>query len=140
LQIHLGNIEAVLSLLPGLKPSQEARVRRRAQCAWYWITECAPEDFRFFLRKPGELASLPEAETNALRCLRDEVIERLDAYDSENEIAEAIYAVAQASNIEPKKLFIAAYQALIGKDQGPRLAGFLRTLGKEKVLSILKPY
>jgi lysyl-tRNA synthetase class 1 len=48
--------------------------------------------------------------------------------------------VAQASNIEPKKLFIAAYQALIGKDQGPRLAGFLRTLGKEKVLSILKPY
>ncbi|MGB4255461.1 MAG: lysine--tRNA ligase, partial [Rectinema sp.] len=59
---------------------------------------------------------------------------------TENDIAEAIYAAAQSSNIEPKRLFIAAYQALIGKDQGPRLAGFLKTLGKEKVLSILKPY
>ncbi|HOE98113.1 MAG TPA: lysine--tRNA ligase, partial [Rectinema sp.] len=140
LQIHLGNIDAVLSLLPGLKPSQKAHVERRAQCAWYWITECAPEDFRFFLRKPGELASLPEAEAAALRRLRDEVVEKLDTYATENDIAEAIYAAAQSSNIEPKRLFIAAYQALIGKDQGPRLAGFLKTLGKEKVLSILKPY
>jgi len=37
-------------------------------------------------------------------------------------------------------MFKAAYQALIGKDQGPRLAGFLKTLGKDKVLEILSAY
>ena len=140
LQIHQGNIDSVIALLPDLKPSQEARVRRRAQCAWYWITECAPEDFRFFLRKPSEKAELSELEEAAVCRLRDEVVAKLDQFAQENEVAEAIYAVAQASGIEPKQLFRASYQALIGKDQGPRLAGFLKAIGKEKVLSILEQY
>jgi lysyl-tRNA synthetase class 1 len=140
LQIHLGDIDQVIAALPGIKPSQEARVRRRAQCAWYWITECAPEDFRFSLRRPGERAVLSETEASALRALRDEVVAKLEAYGSESEVAEAIYAVAQRCGIEPKQLFRASYQALIGKDQGPRLAGFLRTIGKEKVLAMLEQY
>jgi len=140
LQIHLGDVEEVISTLPGLKPSQEARVRRRAQCAWYWITECAPEDFRFSLRQPGERAALSESEVEALRVLREDVVAKLEAYGSENEVAEAIFAVAQRCGIEPKQLFRASYQTLIGKDQGPRLAGFLHTIGKEKVLAILGQY
>ncbi|MCX8014149.1 MAG: lysine--tRNA ligase, partial [Rectinema sp.] len=140
LQIHQGNIDRVVSLLPGLKPSQEERVRRRAQCAWYWITECAPEDFRFFLRSGDQQIQLQESERAALRHLRDEVVARLDEFADETKISEAIYAVAQSNGMEPKQLFKAAYQALIGKDQGPRLAGFLTAIGKEKVLSILAQY
>ena len=140
LQIHLGDVDQALATLPDLKPSQEARVRRRAECAWYWITECAPEDFRFALRKPGELAELTEAEASALRALRDEVVAKLERYTDEKTLAEAIYAVAQARGMEPKQLFKTSYQALIGKDQGPRLAGFLRTIGKEKVLALLARY
>jgi len=63
--------------------------------------------------------------------------ERLDEL-SEKEIAEGIYAAAHDAEIEPKDLFSAAYRVLIGKEKGPRLAGFLKTCGKEKVLSILK--
>jgi len=140
LQIPLGNIDKVLSILPDLKPSQEPRVRRRAQCAWYWITECAPEDFMFSLRQPGERAELSAIEIGALQSLRDDVVAKLETYGGENEVAEAIYAVAQASGIEPKKLFRASYQALIGKDQGPRLAGFLNAIGKEKVMALLRQY
>jgi len=126
LQIHLGNIDEVIAALAGIKPSQETRVRKRAQCAWYWITECAPDEFKFTVRTPGQRAALSEPEVAAVRRLRDEVVNQLDFYTSENEIATAIYSVAQECGIEPKMLFKAAYQVLIGKDQGPRLAGFLR--------------
>jgi lysyl-tRNA synthetase, class I len=42
--------------------------------------------------------------------------------------------------MEAKTLFRAAYQALIGKDQGPRLASFLRSISKERLLGILAKY
>jgi lysyl-tRNA synthetase class 1 len=37
-------------------------------------------------------------------------------------------------------LFRAAYQALIGKDQGPRLANFLRSIDKQRLLDIMAAY
>jgi lysyl-tRNA synthetase class 1 len=42
--------------------------------------------------------------------------------------------------MEGKDLFRVAYQALIGKDQGPRLANFLRSISKERLLGILSKY
>ncbi len=140
LLIYQGEVDRVLASLPGLKSSQEAAIRSRAERAWYWVNECAPEDFRFRVREPGEMAELSEIEVAAVRHLRDDVASRLESFADEKAVAEAIYAAATAAGTDGKTLFRAAYQALVGKDQGPRLAGFLGTLGKEKVLSILKPY
>lgn len=140
LLIYQGEVERVLAALPGLKTSQEAAIRSRAERAWYWVNECAPEDFRFRVREPGEMAELSEIEVEAVRHLRDDVASRLESFADEKAVAEAIYAAATAAGTDGKTLFRAAYQALVGKDQGPRLAGFLGTLGKEKVLAILKPY
>jgi lysyl-tRNA synthetase class 1 len=42
--------------------------------------------------------------------------------------------------MEGKILFQAAYRALIGKNQGPRLASFLRSIGKDRLLGILAEY
>ncbi len=140
LQIYQGDIDTVISLLPGIRDAQVARVRQRAVCAWYWITECAPEDFRFAFRKPGEKADLDETEVGAVIRLRDDVVAVLERFVDEKAIAEAVYAVAAASGIDSKALFRATYQALIAKDQGPRLAGFLSIIGKEKALGILSAY
>ena len=140
LLIYQGEVDRVLASLPGLKSSQEAAIRSRAERAWYWVNDCAPEDFRFRVREPGEMAELSEIEVAAVRHLRDDVASRLESFADEKAVAEAIYAAATAAGTDGKTLFRAAYQALVGKDQGPRLAGFLGTLGKEKVLSILKPY
>lgn len=140
LLIHQGDVDKVIESLPGIKKSQEESVRRRARCAWYWTQECAPEEFTFSLREPGEKAQLGEAETAALLRLRDDVVSRLDEFEDEKHIAEALYAAAEAAGTDGKTLFRAAYQALIGKDQGPRLAGFLKTIGKEKAAAILAAY
>jgi lysyl-tRNA synthetase class 1 len=140
LLIHQGDVNSVLESLPDIKEAQVSAIRSRASRAWYWLQECAPEEFRFSLKKPGDLATLTDMELAALRNLKDMVAKHLETFSDEKEVAAAIYAAAEKAGTDGKTLFRAAYQALIGKDQGPRLAGFLKTLGKEKVLSILEPY
>ena len=83
LQIHSGDIEGVIGFL-ALDTSEEdlARVRTRAACAWTWIREYAPESFRWSLRAPGSPpVEVTAAGREALRRLRDQVIEGLERYD-----------------------------------------------------------
>ena len=112
----------------------------RCRCAKYWIEECAPEEFRFRLRSAGEKADLTEAETAGIKQLRDNVISKLEKYSDDKTCAEAIYLCAEETGLEGKELFRAAYQALIGKDQGPRLANFLRNIDKERLMEIVANY
>jgi lysyl-tRNA synthetase class 1 len=144
IQIADGDIEKMLASLGsppnGPAPEQIPPLRTRALCAKHWVENCAPEEFRFRLRPPGEKASLSDAEEAAIRLLRDEVISAIETFAEDKPCAEAIYAVAQKAGIEGKALFRAAYQALIGKDQGPRLASFLRSIDKQRLMDILSAY
>ena len=144
IQIADGDIEKTLADLSqnsgGPRPEQLPPLRARAVCAKYWVEHCAPEEFRFQLKAAGERASLPEAETSAVRLLRDQVIARIETFTDDKSCAEAVYAVAAQAGIDSKGLFRAAYQALTGKDQGPRLANFLRSIDKQRLLAILAAY
>jgi len=136
IQISDGDIEKTLEALQSMagspKPEQLPRLRARAECARYWVEECAPEDFRFKLKAAGKEASadLTEPEKKAVCGLRDKVIANIEHYTDDKACAEAIYKVAEEEGMDGKALFRAAYQALIGKDQGPRLANFLRSISK----------
>ena len=70
----------------------------------------------------------------------DRVIAMIDSYADDKSCAEAIYRVAENQGMDGKDLFRAGYQALIGKDQGPRLANFLRSIDRERLLAILRDY
>ncbi len=137
LQIDGGDIDRTLSKLPGLTKAQEPKLRVRAQCAWNWITKFSPEDFRFRLREGGSEIETKPNEKAALAALRDAVCGGgLD----EAALAERIYAIAQENGLEPKDFFKTAYRALLGKERGPRLAGFLLGIGPERVKAILAQY
>jgi lysyl-tRNA synthetase class 1 len=144
LQIADGDVEKMLAALdtPMGHPSLEQvpALRARALCAKYWVENCAPEEFCFKLRGAGEKAALSAREETAIRLLRDEVVSRIETFAEDKPCAEAVYAVAEKTGIESKALFRAAYQALIGKDQGPRLANFLRSIDKQRLLDILAAY
>jgi lysyl-tRNA synthetase class 1 len=143
-QIADGDVERTLAALGGPpngpSPEQLPPLRARALCAKYWVTNCAPEEFRFRLRPAGEKADLSGEEKAALCLLRDEVVSRIETFAEDKPCAEAIYRVAEKAGIEGKALFRAAYQALVGKDQGPRLANFLRSIDKQRLLTILAVY
>ncbi|MDR2518965.1 MAG: lysine--tRNA ligase [Spirochaetaceae bacterium] len=140
LQIAGGDIGKTLDGLQGLASCQRARVEARCRCAAYWVEHCAPPEFRFALRPPGERAALSEEEAAAVRGLRDKVIAHIGSYPDDKSCAEAIYRAAEDHGLEGKELFRAAYQALINKDQGPRLANFLRSIPKERLMGILEAY
>jgi lysyl-tRNA synthetase class 1 len=148
IQIADGGIDKALAGLERAaaaegKPLQREQIpllRARALCAKYWVEECAPEEFRFRLRPAGEKAGLSEKEIAGIRALRDTVIRRIEDFPDDKSCAEAIYRAAEKAGLDGKTLFRAAYQALIGKDQGPRLASFLRSIEKERLLDILENY
>lgn len=139
LQIHGGNVDAVVATLDGITASQEKRLRRRCVCAWNWITTFAPEDFKWVL---ASLDSTPVALEGAMQGAIADLTSSIERMDLEDEklLAEEIYAVAARNAVEPTELFKHCYLILIGKERGPKLAGFIKTCGKGKILPILKRY
>ncbi|HDQ13612.1 MAG TPA: lysine--tRNA ligase [Sediminispirochaeta sp.] len=138
LQIHSGDVDAVLGQYE-LNREQKERLGQRARCAWNWITRYSPEDFRFHLQGQDDpRVELDEKQRSVLRALKVEV-EKLVEHDEES-LGTAIYDIARDAEIEPKELFSTVYRILIGKEKGPRLAGFIFTVGREKVLRILERY
>jgi lysyl-tRNA synthetase class 1 len=144
IQIADGDIEKALADLAanggGPKNEQLPALKVRAECAKYWIENHAPEDFRFRLLPAGSMSALSDEEKNAVRVLRDDVIKKIEEFGDDKTCSTAVYAAAEKAGVDGKVLFGAAYKALVGKDQGPRLASFLRSINKERLLGILKNY
>ena len=139
LQIHSGNIDQVMDSLPDLEESQKPCFETRCKCAWYWITQCAPEDFRFSLVEEDKALDFEPKCRQALIKIREEILPGMEKTD-EKALSQGLYAVAEECGIEPKTLFTTVYQALIRKDQGPRLANFMKSIGAERLEKILSVY
>ncbi len=145
LQIYDGDITATLDRFcetEGVELSGESRKRAetRAQCAWNWITAHAPEDFRFRLKSPEDPPEdIHEAARAAITAFREELRSGLDEHTEES-LGTLFYKLAEENGLEPKELFGALYRVLLGKDRGPRLAGFILTVGAERIIPILDRY
>lgn len=139
--IYEGNVDAVIDSLKDVKPEQRETLRRRCECAWFWVTECAPENFRFALTQGETKATdLTVPEYEMLKTVYTDVLPVMDSITEDKELAQKIYDVATNAGQDSKLLFHALYHALIGKDQGPRLASFFRIIGRQKLENILKVY
>ena len=139
LQIQGGDIDAVIESLEDVNKDQIPRLRNRAECAWNWISQFAPEDFRFSLSVPGE--NMIETDKVSVKVLENitAVVADMDNL-TEQTLAEGLYKAAQDEGMDPKDMFTLIYNVLIGKEKGPRLAGFIMTAGKDKILPILEKY
>lgn len=144
LLIHDGGIDEALQAMPGyteLSTDLVERGRQRAACAWNWIQEFAPEDFRFSVVDPESDApeELSDNERAAVVALA-ELVRNGFGDMTEKDVQNAIYEIARDAGIEPKSFFPVLYRVLVGKEKGPRLGGFLITLGSERVAKILGRY
>ena len=140
LQIYSGDVEKVIEKLSDATESQKERLRVRLRCASAWLEKYAPEEFRFSLRTADdELYPVNENERNAIKALKDAAEAHLDEL-SERDFSAYIYAAAKDNGLENADFFRVVYQALIGKDKGPKLASFLKACGSEKIVSILGRY
>ncbi len=139
LQINSGDIEKVIASLKDVKENQIERLRTRCKCAWNWITTFSPEDFRFALATDNsELAQVSENGLKGIKALAKQVA----SWDGEDEkdLTQRVYDAASDAGVETTDMFTAVYKALIGKEKGPKLAMFIKAVGKERILNILSRY
>jgi lysyl-tRNA synthetase class 1 len=136
-QLAEGNLDKVVSMMSHeIKDAyDEARVRRRAACAWNWVREHAPEQYRFTLAvdEPyAASASLPENVKAALRQLAAVL-----AGQDEETLTELFRQIAEQHGIQTSEFFAGAYKAMLGKDRGPKLASLITQTGHERVALVL---
>ncbi len=156
LQIYEGDISAVLNSFKDIKENQKERLRQRCVCAWNWIRDFAPEDFRFSLVKTQNIkdknnvflftdndikiikkvvsvlkSGLKSNEQNDEKCTNESI---------EKVLAQRLYDCAEELGVEPSNLFLVIYRALINRDKGPKLATFILTIGIDRTAQILSSY
>ena len=70
---------------------------------------------------------------SALKSLAYELMEN----KTEEEVSDTIWAAAKATG-DANEFFRSAYLALIGKERGPKLAPFILSMGRKKVIALLE--
>ena len=140
LQIHSGNICDVVNTFKIKRINDSDRLSLRSKCAWNWVTNYAPDSFRFTLRdEDANPLNLKDVEKKMIYKLRDEIGRSFETFD-EKSLSELFYSIAFKYNYEPKEFYKMVYRVLIEKEMGPRLANFILTIGKERIQKILESY
>jgi len=118
----------------GLKKKEDIeRLKTRSSCAINWLSKYAPDAMKFTVQKDVKV-KLEGKEKEAVRNLVD-YLEKHDKLD-EKLIYEEFYNISTSVGIDPKEFFKVCYKILIDKERGPKLAPFIITLGKERVVKL----
>ncbi|MDH5581368.1 MAG: lysine--tRNA ligase [Bdellovibrionales bacterium] len=120
----------------------ERRFRERANCALFWINNYAPEDFKFTVNKNAPTLSLKEYQKLFLNDLRSFMESGFDGVDDDKALNEKLYEIMNPyreknTDLKPGDFFVPIYNLLISKEKGPKLAGFMKSIGKNKILNLL---
>ena len=120
----------------GKNKDDEKRFNVRAQCAINWLREYAPNDMKFRIQKTvPEHINIDDKEKQALKLLAGKLKEK---DFEEKELFNEFYEICKQTGIENKQFFKAAYLVLIEKEKGPKLAPFILTIGKERVIKLFE--
>ncbi|HLC96432.1 MAG TPA: lysine--tRNA ligase [Candidatus Nanoarchaeia archaeon] len=114
-----------------------AEIMERIQKAKVWVEKYGSENDKIVIQTdvPPDL-QLTELQKEALH----KVVDILKQKDwKEDELFNAFYEeIIKKLGISAKEFFQAGYKVLINKEKGPKLAGFILTLGKEKVIEMFE--
>jgi lysyl-tRNA synthetase class 1 len=117
----------------------ERRFQERAVRAAYWIENSAPEEFKFSLNKEVVKLDMTEKQTTFLKNLHTYLSTEWNNINDDKSLHEKMYEMINALELEPMEVFTLLYRKLINLEKGPKLAGFIRTIGQERVLKLLVP-
>ena len=98
-----------------------------------WLEKYADDDMKFEVQDKVNI-NLTEKQKQALVALK----ESLAVKDfNEDELFNEFYNICKAVGIEGKEFFKTAYNIIINKNKGPRLASLILAIGKEKIIKLL---
>ena len=119
-----------------LSSFDKEKLTKRLGLAKNWLEKYAPEDVKFTVQEEvPEGLKLNIKEKDALKL----VAETLNKKEWEQKkLFEEFYSICEKVGIKNTDFFKAAYNVLLNKDRGPKLAPFILTLGKEKVVELFE--
>lgn len=140
LQIHDGNLDKAKEYYADQIKNErdERRFKERASCALNWLEQFAPEDFKFSINKEAPKLEMGDKEKAYLTSVSEMLDTKASSFNSDNDLHEALYEIMHAQELKPGEVFPLCYGLLINKPKGPKLAGFMRTIGLEKVNLLIK--
>jgi len=144
LQINEGDLQKTkLSYDNEIKNERdERRFKERATCALFWLKNFAPEDFIFHVNKKAPVLKLDEKQKSFFGNLKTLLENDFDNIKTDKELHEKMYDFINLiretePEFKPGEVFVPLYQLLISKEKGPKLAGFILSIGKDKTLALL---
>ncbi len=111
--------------------------RHRLDLARNWIAMFAPEEVKIKVVDAVSAdvkAKLSSGQISALKMLAG----ALSAKKTEAELGEEFKRIIADAKITPQDFYRACYLAIIGKERGPKLAGFIVAVGRERISKVLK--
>ena len=109
------------------------RVAERAERARNWVEKYAPENVKFRILETLPEIEVPENVREGLKRIADAIERGV----SEEELNTIIFETAKSVS-SPKDFFPWIYRLFIGRERGPRAAGFLLALDREFVVRRLR--
>jgi len=97
-----------------------------------WLDKYAGEDMKFKFQDKIKI-KLNDKEKKVLADLRNMLKKDI----SEEDLFNGFYDIANKNQVKGPEFFKLVYKVLIGKEKGPRLAGLILALGKERVGKLL---
>ncbi len=140
LQINDGDINKARKYYADLikNDRDERRFEERANRALFWLDNYAPEEFKFKINSSVPAIEISDTQRLFLNKLNQIIANEWGSISSDKELNDKIYELIHELKIEdPKEIFQVLYEILISKPKGPKVASFIRTIGKEKVSRLL---
>ena len=136
-QIYELNIEKVVEYFKDeiKNDFDKNRLEVRTKCVINWLNEYAPDDFKFTINKTSPKINLSDKEKEIIKSIIN-ILETKKLNDEE--LHQEFYQIIQQSKINIKEFFSLFYKILINKERGPKLANFILTIGKPKVIKLLR--
>jgi len=112
------------------------RIVKRLELANNWLDKYAPDDVKFTVQEevPKGL-KLNDKEKKALHLLVKALKEK---EWKQKDLFEEFYIIFKKVGIKNTDFFKAAYNVLLSKDRGPKLAPFILALGKDKIIELFE--
>ena len=131
-QVYEGNLDKVLKEL-NVKEENKEKVESRAERALNWINQYAPEEFKFSIQTKVNV-NIDEKARKILHLIAEKL--KTQKFD-EKILYEEFYELCNGLDVNPQDFFKSAYNILINKDKGPRLAPFVLLL-KDRAITLFE--
>jgi len=115
-----------------LSKDEKQKIKEKLARTKSWVSRFAPENFRIEFSESLDRKVLAELNSELIAAISS-LPKKISNSNTPEEVQQAIYDSAKASNVKPKDLFRALYLILIGKERGPKIGSLVFAFGKEKV-------